>query len=258
MKYIFFGDIHGADLTDMINLVKAEQICSIGTTGDIDTPESMQQLSILENYCLTHGIFFNSVAGNHDLAILEDEVIMSKRFLDQIKKMPWDLHDEFIADERLEKKLRNFVYNDSDNIRYKEELSIGYSNNTLTAILIHGGLAGGLEDYPDAVGKEKNLWYRIQSQEDFSLNFQEMSHFGVDLMIRGHDHDSVHALQDENGKITIEVPRLDYSYLLSNKHKYIVNPGAYYRGNYIVLDVKGECIELMYKKFDRPEILRLL
>ncbi|RLJ07954.1 MAG: hypothetical protein DRP12_01410 [Candidatus Aenigmatarchaeota archaeon] len=242
MKYLLFGDIHGRDLKDIQKVIEEEKPDQIVCLGDFDTPACIEQwLEIRKNYKTI------TVPGNHDLAFLYNDEITSGIWTNYIDMKFEDLKKELVdnrnAWEYLESLAKNTIW--TGEIAGRK------------ALVIHGGLAGSLESYPECPKELRPLWYRLLGTEgeleNLWSNFKKLEERGYELMIRGHDH--VSAFFKKEGNVIswkrakekeeeTELPGADASVIIS--------VGSYFFGDFVLLEgdrVKFRKIDPDYRCF---------
>jgi len=254
MKHVIFGDIHDTDLKPLektIEELSRDYKISLVCLGDFDDTESMLKTkALMEKY---GGV---AVPGNHD-------EMLARKFVNFISsvfnegKSPFmyacRLHNDPIALDYI----KNLLYGDKEPGKASSDMSLIcqleaqakrmpihseiFSKADKNAVVVHGGLAGNMRGVTDLPEEIKRLWYRlynsnkILSSEAAERNFKEMQNIGCNIMIRGHDHVQSYAYKRENGSIDTKADRKT-GFNLFPKRMHIINPGAYYQGDYAIID----------------------
>ncbi|MBS3165252.1 metallophosphoesterase family protein [Candidatus Woesearchaeota archaeon] len=233
MRYLIMGDLHGGDLgpleTAMGQIAPDALIC----LSDFDQAKTIRQFLALQERMGTKPVV--SVAGNHDLAVLDGTYIYSGSMARQGKSF-WEFHDELHADSIARDYLHLLVHE----MPFRVPLDIGGRH----ALVMHAALDGSLVSYPACPSAERDLWLRLLCEEDYLQNFAAMRAEGVDILIRGHDH--APKLASLNEKLRIEEPTAGSRYALG-EGMHVINPGAWCDKWFATLDA-GEVPVLHYRR----------
>ncbi len=227
--------------------------------GDFDTTKAVHEArSLLKKY---GGI---AVPGNHDEMIFDQHVdFFSGTF--GPGRTPFTCIQEFSKDKIARTYLEHLIYGESEKLKLLELLSEKEKKHTPqdrlnaqirllpihsvsetashnNAAVVHGGFAGQASSIGAYSGEEHGrLWYRIYdgngvlSDSYAEQNFEKMKELGVNILIRGHDHVQSYAYKRQNNSIDARSGRVSgYNLLPARMH--IINPGAYYDGEYAIID----------------------
>ncbi|MEM5797907.1 MAG: metallophosphoesterase family protein [Candidatus Aenigmatarchaeota archaeon] len=279
MRYLIFGDIHGKHLDVLEKTLNSEKPDMIICLGDFDNTDVVRQwIKIQKNYpALT-------VPGNHDHAILKAIPIWTSIWdvsEDEAEEYTQKLHEDLHSDKECLNFIKSLIYGKTeskeDNAEYfifnqvSEDLKRfenilfsdkEYSNFIKTGVykrtymlerkirignkntvVVHGGFAGDINSWSECPEEYRPLWYRIREIQHAKENFEEMEKRGYELMIRGHDHMQQCIAKIGNNIINFEG---NISFCTIEEGLYIINPGAYFDGDYAIMDVKDN-IEVRFK-----------
>ncbi|MEM7828668.1 MAG: metallophosphoesterase [Candidatus Aenigmatarchaeota archaeon] len=242
MRYLIFGDIHGKHLDVLEKTLDSEKPDMIICLGDFDSTDVVRQwVKIQKNYpALT-------VPGNHDHAILKAIPIWTSIWdvsEDEAEEYIQKLYTSLKSDKECLNFIKSLIYErinleEEPRLKPEKEIKIGEKN----AIIIHGGFAGDINSWSDCPEEYRPLWYRIKEIQHAKANFEEMEKRGYELMIRGHDHMQQCIAKIGNNIINFEG---NISFCTIEEGLYIINPGAYFDGDYAIMDVKDN-IEVRFK-----------
>ena len=246
MKYLLCGDFHGFGIPALERVlceIKPDVVCC---TGDFDRVETILQYKEIEQRLRTEGVRVFNVPGNHDHAHRNGLDLISKnidalgRTSEQLRK---ELEENPIAGSYIDQLLTQYehrFYIDAD--KYADSFSV---------ILIHGGLHA--EALSAAAGRfpseTRRLWYRFASKYDHLINFCAMEEEGVNIMLRGHDHEPAFAQRTETG--TFVFPSVEgNSFPLHRGKFYTITHGAMKEGFHVVIDTAEEVPVVSFCKLD--------
>ncbi len=210
--------------------------------GDFDTVESINQYLDIKEGFEREGNTVLTVAGNHDHAVLNCFQIYSGTLDEQgldISKLNKDL----INDERAYNFIEELVA-PKEGITKRNALGF-YLDNDLygkkyDTILIHGGLEGDMSSCRPCPDSIRNLWIRLRNRHFYMANFDEMKKYGLDMMIRGHDHPQWLAILEGEDEVKLLRPDLGNKFYLYDDKMYTINPGTFYNGEYAMIDTSPE------------------
>jgi predicted phosphodiesterase len=243
MKYMIFGDIHGQDLTRLEKSLLDENPDSLICLGDFDQIKSIRQFIDIEKTLLNNGKQVIKVPGNHDYALLHNQPI-SSGLLNSKGKSIYYLHDELSRDKEAHEYISKLVNSD---FAVKGFFDKDKFDEKYPFVVVHGGYTGDMSSYWDCPEKEKPLWNRMISDEDFKQNLKELKKRGEKVMIRGHDHIPMYTtINSDKADIT---PTVDgQTYILSPDKEHIINPGAFFHRYFATIDTSKETPILKYHR----------
>lgn len=223
MTLYAIGDYHGRSIQQFLDREQPTSEDTVLSTGDFDQVSVIHELLDLKDEIGDNSV--KDVAGNHDEALLNNRRISSGSIKSQFKKFE-DLAEELQQDERAKKYVQSLLKKE------KEEFSVGRKNG----VLIHGGFEGHLQN-PSLEEELRPLWYRLWEEEDFKSNFDIMEEQGYDIMIRGHDHWTEHAVREKGGsEISYNLPNNGATYDLNKDNLHIVTTGSWFEGKYVAIN----------------------
>lgn len=277
MKYLIFGDVHGRSLEPLEKILDSEKDMGIICLGDFDTTKTVHQaMNMLQKYGgvivagnhdeMIYDQYVNFNAG----AFIEGSKMNAFTCIE-------DFNNDQVARDYLRhllygtptqdferKTFLNSIFRKAPDKRKKEEftmvekirariklMTIKYGEYSVrrsqeNAAVVHAGFAGELSDKGDYKGEEHDiLWYRLYDtngvvfEEHAQKNFDKMKDYGVNILIRGHDHIQSYLYRREDGSIDCGVD-LIHGFRLFPRRMHIINPGAYYSGDYAVIDTKSD------------------
>jgi len=234
VKYFIFGDIHGRNLNDLEESLTYFSPDALICLGDFDRVSSIRQFMELENEYIQKGKIVIKVPGNHDNSILKNEPIRSETLANQ-HKTSQELHYEIKQDPIAYNYIENLL--SLDGITKNFFLDEKKFSNEYPSVVIHGAYTGDLSSYSRCPYPWSYLWYRLDGSWEVNQNFRAMKEKGKKIMIRGHDHSSMHASYDSaNEKICHWTSYSDSPIQLSKELHHVINPGAFYEGNFALID----------------------
>jgi len=245
MKYLIFGDIHSAELTELDNIIQFENPQVVLNTGDVDSISTIHELIDLEKKCVDQGKEFIKVCGNHEYSIFHNDVNLSSEELDILGKSSEELHKELMKDmvaKNYIEEMLNRTENISGRIFYLD--SKKYRERYPT-ILVHGALKGNLSSYPNCPMDIRNIWTRLEHTADYKKNFEAMKEKGLKIMIRGNDHNPAYAYTFQEYKkfsMTRKMAKHNDSFRLSRSYMHVIEPGSITQNTCAIIDtdVRGE------------------
>ncbi|MFT4868200.1 MAG: putative phosphodiesterase [Candidatus Nanohaloarchaea archaeon] len=223
MTLYALGDYHGRSIQEFLEKEAPTSDDIVLSTGDFDQTNVIHEFLDLKERIGEESVI--DVGGNHDNAILEELPITSGTIESQSKhfyEMVDELHQDPVAKDYLQEIVNNPI----------REFEVG----DLNGVLVHGGLAGHIQSR-NITEEMKPFWYRLWDDEDFEENFDRMDRKDYDLMIRGHDHRKDHVMRLKDGyEPTYRSRNLEESYELEESYRHIFTHGAWYKGEYLVID----------------------
>ncbi len=242
MRMLIAGDYQDRPVGDTFaDLIRKEKPTQLVSLGDFDIIQSIEEFAGIAENCRERGIEVIDVPGNHDHAIFNGQAIDSshwRKLRTNAKKLNRELMENPVAFAYLER-----ILSPEHAIR---RIKIG----KLNAVIMHGAYTGDTAEssYQVQGNWVDNLWFRLLRYSDLLLNFREMSGFGDQLMIRGHDHLPIFARECKEiigfEKDISGVHNLDSHCL------HVIAPGAFCDGYYAVLEEAKGQLKVRYKKFD--------
>ncbi len=240
MKYLVFGDIHGKTVDELEEIINEEKIDSLICLGDFDQVKSIRGFIDLEKKFIEEEKPLIVVPGNHDYAVFHNEHIYSET-LDKQEKSISKLHSELQKDKIAKEYLSNLVNRGSNGM----ETRMGLDHSTY---VVHGGLDGSLFSYRDCPKNIEDLWFRIDwGERDYPKNFKKMAEKGYNILIRGHDHHRTYGFETNDGQIDGIFVTNGGKFELTDSKRHIINPGAWFLGDYLIIDDSKKNITLDYK-----------
>ncbi|MBU3904847.1 MAG: metallophosphoesterase [Nanoarchaeota archaeon] len=210
-KYIIFSDLHGADITPIEEMFQSRKVDAGICLGDFDRVATAKQVEALQDYEM------HVVPGNHDYSHI-NKVAINSGTMSRQSINSYSMWEEWENDEGARNYMENLLKNPTI------ELDIS-GNKTLA---IHGGLGGNYQTEPSY------LWNRIYSEQDYIDNFNKMKENDIKIMLRGHDHKPQFARIDPDSGFK-EYDAAGHGYNMFNNRMHIVNPGAFFEGNYAII-----------------------
>jgi len=236
MKYVLIGDLHGTELGDLEMALSFEDIDVLVCTGDFDQVKTIRQFMDLEEKYQRAGKKVIKVPGNHDHAILNNLGITSGT-LNKQGKTSSELHNELISNSIAHKYIEKLVNPRNNEAEFfLDESRYGKEFKT---IVMHGAYDGDLSGYFNCPEDIKNLWFRLETEEDYAKNFDIMNkeNKNYKIMIRRHNHNADYVYNDsENGIISHTPENGGEVYRLLKNRQYIINPGALFNGFFAIID----------------------
>lgn len=234
MKYFIFGDIHGRNLNDLEESLTYFSPDALICLGDFDQVSSVRQFMKLEEEYTQKGKIVIKVPGNHDNSIFKNEPIYSGALTSQHKtsqELYYELKKDPVAYNYIEKLLN------LDGIAKNFFLDEKKFSNEYPSVVIHGAYNGNLSSCPRCRYPWTYLWYRLDGSWGVNQNFKAMKKNGKKIMIRGHDHNPMHASYDSANETICHWTSDRYSPIqLSKELQHVINPGAFYKGNFALID----------------------
>lgn len=232
MLYTLFSDIHGTR-PDILRSRIGSATDAVVFAGDVDSVMPIIDMIDWENELLDMRKPFYRVPGNHGQALVAEKgfEIRSETLSERGETMR---HLRKLIDRNLSAKkyLESMVKSGNTTEFYIDEKRFGKKYRT---VLVHGGLDGDISDCPDCRGSEKQLWYRLKTEDDYMKNFSAMEGKGYDLMIRGHDH--YPEIGTKHGDdIDISSPKMREVYLLEPDKEYTLTIGSLVKGFYALME----------------------
>lgn len=235
MTVYALGDYHGRSIQKFLELEEPTSEDTVLSTGDFDQVSVIHEFLDLKDRIGADSVI--DVGGNHDHALLEKIPITSGTIEAQSKHFH-ELVDDLHQDTRAKKYVDEIVNNPV------KEFEVG----DLNGVLVHGGLAGHVQS-PNITEEMKPFWYRLWDDKDFEDNFDIMDEEDYDILIRGHDHRTDHALRLKDAyKPTYRKHDLDQSYELDSAYNHIVTHGPWYEGNYVAID--EDSLEIEFRSLE--------
>lgn len=234
MRYAIMSDYHGANLEalEVPEFLEEMKVDTIISLGDFDQTRTMRQ------YMALRGKYqVIEVPGNHDYAILLGQTIYSGTMLAQGKTCE-ALNRELYADRDALAYMKRLVdYQAPGRIGnairlFLDEDSLGRAYPT---IVVHGALAGNMQSFPDCPESLRDVWARLDSDDDHAANFKAMDGMGARVMLRGHDHEPAYVYMDADG-IHRERAHDGTAHRLLPGKMHVINPGAMYNGLLAMID----------------------
>lgn len=236
MKTLVFGDIHGRSLEPLEDTAGEIDPDRVLCTCDFDTPEAVKQFKEFEREMETRGVEVFKVPGNHDDAVFRGLDISSPTLRQQGLTVP-ELHQRLRQEEEAELYLKNLL------AETRKRMDVAGRD----ALLVHGALSGDLRSYPSCPQEKQDFWRRLLSREDHRENFEAMEEAGVELMVRGHDHEPEIA-SHMNEEIRVERPSPGESFELGEGGSlHTVTHGAWFNGWYTV--IRSHPPEITFSRF---------
>ena len=248
MRYAIVGDFHGADLSGLYKVLERENIDVLVSLGDFDQTKTINQFRGLEKKLLSEGISVVTVPGNHDHAVLNNLPGYSRVLYEEGKTIQ-ELHDDLRRDPGAYDYIYDLVTGPHRKSFYLDEGKFGKEYMVIT---MHGAYAGNLSSYPNCPEYLKDLWYRLDTKEDYERNFGVMRikeardrRKRYRIMVRGHDHEPRYAYWDPVRGVKIYEARDGSVFNVFLRRQYptgevdrwhVINPGAFYKGYFAVLD----------------------
>ena len=240
MKYLVFGDIHGKRSGELEGIINAEKIDSLICLGDFDQVKAIRSFMDLEKKFIKEEKPIIVVPGNHDYAVFHNDHIHSRTLEKQGKSIS-ELHSELQEDSIAKEYIFNLINRKSNGI----ETKIGLNHSTY---VVHGGLDGNSFSYLDCPKNIEDLWFRVNwGQVDYPKNFKKMEEKGYDILIRGHDHQRMYGFEVESGYLESLFVTEGGKFELVDSKRHVINPGAWFEGDYLIIDDSEKNITLDYK-----------
>jgi hypothetical protein len=152
-----------------------------------------------------------------------------------------ELHSELQEDSIAKEYIFNLINRKSNGI----ETKIGLNHSTY---VVHGGLDGNSFSYLDCPKNIEDLWFRVNwGQVDYPKNFKKMEEKGYDILIRGHDHQRMYGFEVESGYSESLFVTEGGKFELVDSKRHVINPGAWFEGDYLIIDDSEKNITLDYK-----------
>lgn len=235
MTVYALGDYHGKSIQEFLDQESPSSNDLVLSTGDFDQVSVIHEFLDLKDRIGEDSVI--DVGGNHDHAMLEEVPISSGTIEEQGKhfhEMVNELHKDPVAKEYLKEIVSNPV----------KDFEVG----GLNGVLVHGGLTGHIQS-PNITDKMKLFWYRLWNDRDFEDNFDLMDDAGYDILVRGHDHRTDHAMRLKDAyKPTYRKHDLDQSYELDASYNHLITHGAWYEGQYVAID--EDSLEIEFRHLD--------
>ena len=239
MRIGIVGDVHGRDLGPVQERFRAERVDQGICLGDFDRAHIARQMMEMQRQ---DGWYV--VPGNHDFSHVDKVVIhsgtMSNQGIDSgMMWREWDLPANSDVREYVCGLLTNKCKLEGGARRIAFPLD---GNADCMTVIMHGAYAG------DYQGEPADLWTRLQQPCDHAKNFDVMERKGYRMMIRGHDHDPVYTYKDPVKGVVSYDGGDGKAFNLFKNRMHTINPGAYFSGNFAVIDTAGENPVLTYHK----------
>jgi DNA repair exonuclease SbcCD nuclease subunit len=244
MKYFLFGDIHGKSIEKLIPVLEKEDPNIVLCTGDFDQVKSIKEIMDLEIMLDDRDIDFFVVPGNHDDAIYNGLLINSGTIIEQNKTI-YSLYDELKKDKMSHEYIGSLLENEWERNFYLDEEKFGKKYSVALRHCAFDGSLTSLERRCRRFEEIKDLWIRLKDYEDLEKNFSKMKEKGINLLVSGHDHNPLEnhkgffAYNHEEG-INASWMSAGEEVELKPQYESVVNPGAYFRGYYAVIDTNKE------------------
>ncbi|MCU7853325.1 MAG: metallophosphatase family protein [Candidatus Thiodiazotropha sp. (ex Monitilora ramsayi)] len=233
MRFAIIADIHShtAALQTVIKHASANSADKIYCCGDIVGYHALPNETI--DLVQSHSII--SIAGNHDLAVTNNDIDLSDFWEVAVKAINWT-NGELTDNNReyLSKLPRTTFFND------------GF-------LLFHGAIRG--KPFPEME--------RIRSKDDVEKVFTDMSHQfpNCRLAFFGHTHTPVVYMND--GDQTFELHDDLIKLELDKSNRYIVNPGSIclsrngdMRSSYVIYDSDSETLHFYRTPYENDYVLK--
>lgn len=229
MSIFVVGDYHGTTLREFMEAERPTAEDRLFSLGDFDTVESIHDFLEARERVGEENVL--EVAGNHDKAILDGRPVTSRTL-----KTPSQLLNELQKDETAAEYLKTLTE------KPYREFEIGGRKGVLT----HSGLTGLVRN-PDLSEDVRPFTYRIWEEEHFHDNFDLMEENSYEIMLRGHEHYTEHALRHtENGDLMFNLPDPEQEYSLEDEYLHILTNGAIKDGHYI--EINEEEMTVVFKQ----------
>jgi predicted phosphodiesterase len=256
MRYVLIGDIHGADLNPLEEILT--EVDALICTGDFDSVDSILQFKEMgKRLFRDHKKKIYCVPGNHDYGHVNKDSILSSVVIDgesvNYIEFSAELHNNSKRSQEALKFLNNLIQTSHKSINLDQtQFPDAYGT-----IIVHGGFAGdtqssGLLSTPHPA---QELWFRLECEEDYRRNFEIMENSGITIMIHGHDHGEHHyqeyATINNKDEIQIFTPPHRKHYSLLPQKQHIINPGAICRKDFAIIETGTDigCPVLIYQRF---------
>jgi predicted phosphodiesterase len=255
MRYALIGDIHGADLNPLEEILT--EVDALICTGDFDSVDSILQFKEMGKrlFC-DHKKKIYCLPGNHDYEHVKKELLLScitvKGEPISYAQLNHQLHNGSERSQRALKFLKKLI-RVTDKTTNLDKNQYGKQFRT---VIVHGGLAGDLlSSGINSSHPKPELWYRLKYAKDYQMNFEIMEENNITIMIRGHDHGEHHyqeyATINTKDEIQIFTPPHRKHYQLLQERKHIINPGAICRDDFAIIETGMDirCPVLIYQRF---------
>ena len=225
MKTIFISDMHGRDPSYLVRKERRENgIEQAVFLGDYDTPEVLRELRKIK-------IPKKFVVGNHELHYAYDLELMSplmgkswEEYVELWQKNPREL--KFIEEAIKGRKDAGLILEDKLGKR--------------KIVYCHGGIIDEGSPDSDAPGY---VWQRMFDERTIVNTFAKMIEKKYWALFRGHDHSGT--ILGLNKYHNLTHPE-GWKVKLENENRYIINIGAFYHGDYAILDSSKKTLEFKY------------
>ncbi|MBT4334418.1 hypothetical protein HOD61_01225 [archaeon] len=241
MRHLVFGDMHGKRINELESVIDSEKIDSFICLGDFDQVNVIKDVIDLEKRFNADGKSSIIVPGNHDYAIFHNKDLYSGT-LDMQDKTVFDLYSELHHNSEA-KEYISYLLNKTHGV----ETNIG-NNSTY---VVHGGLDGSLMSYFRCPEEIEDLWFRIDYGDmDYPKNFSRMKENGYNLLLRGHDHHRLYGYEVSGNTSFSEFVTKGGKFELKDSERHVVNPGAWFNGDYLIIDDSENNVSLDYKNIN--------
>jgi predicted phosphodiesterase len=238
MKYLIFGDMHGRNLSDLEKSLEDFSPDALICLGDFDRVSVIKQFIELEKRYLDKGKTVIKVPGNHDNSIFLNDTIYSGA-LEKQGKTTEELYYELLKDSISHKYIEELL--NPDKITKNLFLDENKLGKKYSSVVIHGAYAGDESSYFNLKNQPdhwKFFWNRLFGPYDFNKNFEIMKTKGEKIMIRGHDHMPTYVLNDPEKGLSGYRPDENSKYPLLTNFQHIINPGAFFEGNFAIINTE--------------------
>jgi len=117
--------------------------------------------------------------------------------------------------------------------------------------VVHGGLAGNLMSYFRCPVEIEDLWFRIDyGIWDYPKNFMKMKENGYNILLRGHDHHRMYGYEVSGNNSISEFVTNGGKVELKDSKRHVINPGAWFNGDYLIIDDSSDKLVLDYKNIN--------
>jgi len=219
MTIFVIGDYHGASIQEFLEAESFTSEDRVFSLGDFDTVEAIDEYLDLRERVGVENVV--EVGGNHDKSLLEGNRVTSRT-----SKTPRELLLELERNSEARDYLESVL----------EEPYTEFSVGDRKGVLAHAGLTGFVRD-PSVSEDMKPFIYRIWDEEHFQDNFDLMGENDYDLMVRGHEHYTEHAMEHkDDGDLVFNLPEPGNKYSLGSEYRHILTNGAIMDGHYMEID----------------------
>ena len=239
MKHLVISDLHGRTVDGLQEVVDGEGINSLIGLGDFDQVRAIRSFMDLEEKFREEGKQTAVVPGNHDHAVSHNFPINSGTLMQQGKSIP-GLHYELNQDPIAQNYISNLLGRERNGV----EVSFG---EDYPGYVVHGGLDGSLMSYYRCPEEWQDLWFRIDYNWDYPKNFKKMEEQGYKILVRGHDHHRMYGFEVEEGKSDSLSVGEGGKFELAESDKHVITSGAWFNGEYLIIDDSEERITLDFR-----------